>query len=454
MFVNRETEIARLRHVLNSDTAQLVVIYGRRRCGKSTLLRHIMDDDSVYFSADMREAPLQIKTLSERIEKIIPGFAAPVYPGWDSLFRSMNVALKKRFTICIDEFPYLVKNSPELPSVLQNIHDDASHSNYNLIICGSSQMMMQGLVLNSKAPLYGRAGEIMKVHPMPVACLKRYLGISATEAVTEYSIWGGVPRYWEIRKASDTLDAALSHHVVNQYGLLADEPERLFSDEARTSVQAYTLLSLIGSGYHRISEMAARIGKPATHLSGVLAFLTELRYIRREIPFGESLRSTRKTLYKIDDPFLNFWFTFIVAEKSRIDLGLTSQAMKRIKNRLPSYVASVWEELCRKSVPFLNLDMEFNPASRWWGRGIDGNPMEIDLLAGSADGKVLLAGECKWTEKAYINKLSDELAKKAANLPFADGRTVIMALFLKNKPVVSPSGLFIFGPEEVVDALK
>ena len=148
MFVNRETEIARLERVLDSDTAQLVVIYGRRRCGKSTLLKRVINDTAVYFSADMREAPLQIKALAERIEKFLPGFANPVYPGWDSLFRSLNTALRSRITLCIDEFPYLVKNSPELPSILQNLYDDKSHSNFNIILCGSSQMMMRGLVLS------------------------------------------------------------------------------------------------------------------------------------------------------------------------------------------------------------------------------------------------------------------------------------------------------------------
>ena len=137
MFVNRETEIARLERVLDSDTAQLVVIYGRRRCGKSTLLKRVMDDNAVYFSADMREAPLQINALAQRIEKFIPGFANPIYPGWDSLFRSLNTALRSRITLCLDEFPYLVKNSPELPSILQNVHDDGAHSNYNIILCGS-----------------------------------------------------------------------------------------------------------------------------------------------------------------------------------------------------------------------------------------------------------------------------------------------------------------------------
>ena len=146
MFVNRETEIARLKKVLGSDISKLVVIFGRRRCGKSTMLKKVLNDDAVYFSADMREAPLQINALAQRIENIIPGFASPVYPGWDSLFRSLNASLKSRITLCLDEFPYLVKNSPELPSILQNLYDDKAHSNFNIILCGSSQMMMRGLV--------------------------------------------------------------------------------------------------------------------------------------------------------------------------------------------------------------------------------------------------------------------------------------------------------------------
>jgi hypothetical protein len=454
VFVNRETEIARLERVLGSDTAQLVVIYGRRRCGKSTLLKRVMNDIAVYFSADMREAPLQINALVQRIEKFIPGFANPVYPGWDSLFRSLNTSLRRRITLCLDEFPYLVKNSPELPSILQNIHDDGAHSNFNIILCGSSQMMMHGLVLDSHAPLYGRADEIMKIQPMSATHLRRFLGLSAIETVTEYSIWGGVPRYWEIRKASGSLDVTLSEHLVNQYGLLTDEPERLFSDEIRTSVQAFTLLSLIGSGCHRLSELAACTGKPSTHLSRALAFLTELQYIRREIPFGESSRSTKRSLYKIHDPFLNFYFTFIVPEKSRIDLGLSSQVLKEIKKRMPQYTSTIWEELCRRAVPFIITDDEFNPASRWWGKGIDGVPLEIDVVSESTSKKSLLVGEAKWTENKDVTRVADELIRKSANLPIVYNHKVLLVLFVKHKPSVTPPGILIFGPEDILEGLR
>ena len=452
MFVNRKVEISRLRHTLALGKAQLIVIYGRRRCGKSTMLKHIMDKNMIYFSADMNDTPVQIRAFAEQVERTLPGFAAPVYPDWNSLFRSLDRSLKERITVCIDEFPYLVKNSPGLPSVLQNIHDDEAHNNFHLILCGSSQTMMQDIVLNSKAPLYGRAGEIMKIGPMTPYYLMEYLGTTASEAVSEYSIWGGVPRYWEIRKSSGSLDSALRQHVINQYGLLAEEPERLFSDEIRTSVQVYTLLTLIGSGCHRISEIAGRMGKPATHLSGVLGFLTDLKYIRREIPFGEDFRSTKKSLYKIDDPFLNFWFNFVVPAKSSIDLGLTSQVMKRINSRLPLFISFAWENMCRQSLPFLIKKLEFGPASRWWGKDVDGNALEIDIISESADKKTLLIGEAKWTDKNDIKNEVKILTEKASRLTMTKGKELILALFLKNKTEIPSGDFLIFGPDDVVEA--
>ena len=289
---------------------------------------------------------------------------------------------------------------------------------------------------------------------MSAAHMRKFLGLSAIEAVTEYGIWGGIPRYWEIRKASGGLDETLREHLVNQYGLLNDETERLFSDEIRTSVQAFTLLSLIGSGCHRLSELAARSGKPATHLSGALAFLTELRYIRREVPFGESLRSTKRSLYKIDDPFLNFYFKFIVPEKSRIDLGLSSQVLAEIKKRMPQYTSTIWEELCRRSVPFIIKNVEFNPASRWWGKGLDGAPLEIDVVSESTDKKNLLVGEAKWTEKMDLTRDAEEVIRKSVNLPIVDKHKIIPVLFVKHKPAVSPPGILIFGPEEIIGGLK
>jgi len=166
------------------------------------------------------------------------------------------------------------------------------------------------------------------------------------------------------------------------------------------------------------------------------------------------VRSTRRTLYKIEDPFLNFWFTFIIAEKSRIDLGLSSQVVKRVERNLSSFTAAAWEELCRRAVPFLMEAESYSPASRWWGNGTDGRQMEIDIVSESGNGKTLLVGEAKWTEVTDIRRDIKNLMAKAVRLPFLKGRNITPVLFLRNKLKTLPAGLIVFGPDEVVDAFN
>jgi AAA+ ATPase superfamily predicted ATPase len=451
MFVNRKNERARLERALADEKPQLIVVYGRRRCGKSTLLREVLPQNSIYFSADMREKPLQIMALANQIGEMIPGFSKPVYPDWESLLNSLNRNLQKRITLCLDEFPYLVKNSPELPSVIQRIIDEKGHENYNLILCGSSQQMMYGLALDGSSPLYGRSDEIIRVKPMNIHHLREYLQIPSMEVIAEYGIWGGVPRYWELRKQSVHFEDAVRRHLLDQNGVLYEEPERLFSDEMRTSVQAFSVLSLIGAGCHRMSEIAGRLGKPATQLSRLLGFLNDLGYIRREIPFGESIRSTKKSLYKIDDPFLNFYFTFLLPNKSRLDFGLTDLVWDDIAGQYDGYLSLLWEDLCRNCIPFLEVEgTRFNPAERWWGNGLDGKPMELDIVAESTDHKILLIGEAKWSERISPKEINASLNQKWLNLPFKKPRKVVKAVFSKVPAGIPHPELKQFGPEEVV----
>jgi uncharacterized protein len=219
----------------------------------------------------------------------------------------------------------------------------------------------------------------------------------------------------------------------------------------RTSVQAFSVLSLIGAGCHRISEIAGRLGKPATQLSRLLGFLTDLGYIRREIPFGESVRSSKRSLYKIDDPFLNFYFTFLVLNKSRLEFGLADDVFHDISRNYDKYLSGLWEVLCRNAVPFIEIDNNrFNPASRWWGNGIDGKPMEIDLMAESADKKTLLVGEVKWSDKVTPNEVKMSLDRKCANLPFMGTKQIIKTVFLKEKPALAIPGELVFLPDDIL----
>lgn len=164
-FVDRIDETARLKDALGKETSSLVVLYGRRRLGKSTLIKKVLSDNDVYFLADRSEGQHQRTLLSKVIAQLFPDFDKLTYPDWESMFRAINYRTERRFILCLDEFPCLVEQSPELPSVLQKLVDE-KQLKYNLVLCGSSQNMMYGLFLDATAPLYGRADEIIKLTPI------------------------------------------------------------------------------------------------------------------------------------------------------------------------------------------------------------------------------------------------------------------------------------------------
>ena len=454
-FVDRHKEIKRISTCLRIKHGKVIVVYGRRRCGKSTLLRRLIRRHDVYFAADLREKYLQITALAQSIENVIPGFSKVAYPDWEALFLNLNNILKNTITVCIDEFPYLVKNSPELPSILQKIIDGKENNKYHLILCGSSQQMMHSITLDSTSPLYGRCDEILKINPMSITYLKEFLKVDNVQAVKEYGIWGGVPRYWELRDSQRSFENAVKNHLLNPDGILFEEPERLFLDEMRTSVQTLSVLSLIGMGSHRISEIAGRLRKPATQLSRLFNLLIDLGYIEREIPFGESAKSSKRSLYKIKDPFMSFYFTFILPNKSRLAFGLIDRVWDEIKTRYDSYISYQWENLCRQAVPFLTLNnKQFNPAARWWGSGNDHTAMEIDIVAESSDKTSILVGEVKWSESISYKKLCKQLQYKSENLPFAGNRHIIKVLFLKKMPKTIDKNTIVLTPADVVNAFN
>lgn len=213
-FVDRIEEIARLRDALSREKSSLVVVYGRRWLGKSTLIKRVLSDSDVYFLADRSEGQHQRTLLAKVVAQVFPDFDKLTYPDWESLFRAVNYRTDKRFTLCLDEFPYLVEQSPELPSVLQKLVDE-KQLKYNLVLCGSSQNMMYGLFLDSTAPLYGRADEIMRLTPIHLPYIQEALNLEAVGAVEEYAVWGGVPRYWELRENRNSLSDALWHNILS-----------------------------------------------------------------------------------------------------------------------------------------------------------------------------------------------------------------------------------------------
>ena len=450
-FVDRITETSRLQRLLQANAPTFVVVRGRRRLGKSTLIKRVLQESDIYYEADKTTAANQWSQIAVMAAQIYPGLDMVTYTSWEALLKAINYRVTTRITVCLDEFPYLVNVSPELPSVIQKLVD-SGELRYNLILCGSSQRMMYDLLYDESAPLFGRAAADFKLNPLRLPYLQEALGLSAEDAITEYAIWGGVPRYWMLREQAETLHDTLMQHVMSSQGILYEEPQHLFRDDVSDIVKISTLMAIVGKGANRLREIAARLQESATNLSRPLNKLIDLGYLEREIPFGESAKTTKRTLYRIADPYLDFYYRFVAPNHSFIELERYAPVNAQLAASLNSHVARWWETVCRNAITGNTIDgITFGEARRWWGSIIvDGKPqdVELDVVAESIDRKYILLGECKWTGGEDAEMLTARLQHLATALPFAQGKKVIYKLFLRQEPIHSINNHLL--PEDII----
>lgn len=459
-FLDRKDEIAELKRVENpAAPAKFVVVYGRRRLGKSTLIKRVLTAEDVYYMAVDLVDNVQLEMLQELLSKKYREIGMAKFSGWEELLLMLNRLTDHKFTLCLDEFPYMVKHSPELPSILQRILDTKTLK-YNLVVCGSSQRMMQEMILGQSEPLYGRADAILDVRPIPLPYLQEGLHLDAISTIEEYSVWGGVPRYWELREEYGSLADAVRGMLLGPTTVLYDEPKKLFLDDMKVTVQSESLMAVIAGGANRLSEIASRMGRDGTSLSAPLDRLIQMTYIRREIPFGDSPKKSKKGIYRINDPMMDFYYSFIMPNMSSLARGRKYIVMEEIERGFSGYVSRHWEHLCREAVSGSHMfGRRWGEAARWWGtvaRDEKGTfrEMEFDVIAESTDGKALLVGECKWTNPEVAAELHRKLVDKVSRLPFAKGKEIVTVLFLKNEPKDSAEDISIMYPQDVINAMR
>lgn len=444
-FLDRKDEFARLDRVAASEESGLAVVYGRRRVGKTRLLlewtkRHA----GLYTVADQSAAEMQRRYFAEALSEVLPGFAEVDYRDWRSLLSRLAREAQLagwQGPLVFDELPYLVLASPELPSVLQRwIDHEARAARLKIAVAGSSQRMMQGFVLSGEAPLFGRAKEILEIQPLSPVCLREVFDVPDGVRWGElYTAWGGIPRYWELaEEAGGDVPSQVDRLVLDPLGPLHREPDRLLLEEVPSALETRPLLDAIGAGAHRVSEIAGRLGRPATSMARPLDRLLGLGLIRRELPFGEDEKSSKRALYKIADPFFRLWFRVVAPYRAQLASG-TPAARRQILARFwDSLCAQSWEELCRQQVPRLPAEKPlgalgpWGPASRWW----HGAQPEWDLVSDSLDGRRVLLGEVKWSARPFDSRTLESALRELAVRPAPPlpprlaGAELIRALFV------------------------
>ena len=435
-FLDRIDEMGRLDGTLRRP-GLFAVIWGRRRVGKSRLLiewsrRH----GGLYTVADQSAPTVQRRYLAAAVAERFPGFADVEYPDWHSLLARLAAEADRigwRGPFVMDELPHLIAADPGIAGVLQNWLDRPERR-LCVVVSGSSLHMMHGAILDAGAPLYGRASEAFAVRPLKPGYLSEVFAVDeARDLVSMYALWGGMPRYWELAEPfGRDLEAAVDALVLDPAGPLHGEPDRLLLEETPPATALRPLLDTIGAGVHRVSEIAGRLGRPASSLSRPLASLIEMQFVRREIPFGSSPRSSKRSLYRIDDPFMRLWFRVVAPHRAALAEAPRETRLHYWHRYRSSLEAQAWEELCRMAVPMLHrADVPlarlgpFEPARRYW----HGNRPEIDVAALSLDGERLLMGEAKWRMKADAGWKPAPRAPLEA-LPGAAKATAVQTLFV------------------------
>lgn len=425
-FLDRHDELARLDRIASSDEAGLAVVYGRRRVGKTRLLLEwTWKHGGLYTVADQSVADLQRGYFAEAVGGVLPGFAEVEYRDWRTLLSRLAreaQAAGWRGPLVFDELPYLVLASPELPSVLQRwIDHEARVARLQVAIAGSSQRMMHGIALSGDAPLFGRAREILEIQPLPPLYLREAFDVPDGVRWGElFTAWGGIPRYWELaQEEGGDVMSQVDRLALDPLGPLHREPDRLLLEEVPSALETRPLLDAIGAGAHRVSEIAGRLGRPATSVARPLDRLLGLGLVRREVPFGEDEKSSKRALYKIADPFFRLWFRVVAPYRAQLASG-TPAARRQILARFwDSLCAQSWEDLCRQQVPRLASESPlgrlgpWGPASRWW----QGAQPEWDAVSESIDGGRVLLGEAKWSGRPFDRRALEQALRELTARP-------------------------------------
>jgi uncharacterized protein len=436
MFIDREQELATLEKRYRSQQAELFVLYGRRRVGKTELLRAFCRNRRhIFFVADLSSEALLLETFSRAIGESLLGPGTPLsFASWDAAFEYLAGAAKdERLVIVLDEFGYLAQTNPAFPSILQRLWDThLSRTQVFLILCGSTISLMEREVLTYRAPLYGRRTGQVLLSPLAFQFLAEFFPRYRPEdLITSYAILGGTPAY--LRQFDDSLpvSANIEQSVLTSQTYLYDEARFLLLQEVREPRSYFAILEAMARGNTRPNEISqtAGLGGGASAMPYIKT-LMDLHLVERRVPVTElHPHKSRKGQYRISDPFFRFWFRFVYPYRSALEEGRPGQVLERhILPNLDQFTSYTFEEVCRQHIWQRELPFAPERVGAWWSpRG------EIDVVAVSDEASAVLVGECKWSVKPVGVNVLEDLQRAAQHLQHEGGwRRVYFALFSRS----------------------
>ncbi len=455
MFVDREKELSKLLEISESKKAELILIYGRRRVGKSRLLvefknRMKKTKNSLYFLADTSKNILDI--LSSQIKDEFVKFTT-----WEDFFDF--ICRSKYEIIIIDEFQYLYQVNKAWPTMLQRWWEKIKETNKKIILCGSIISTIYKISKGYGSALYGRKTYEMQITPLKFKSIKNFLKhYNFENLIKAYAIVGGIPRYLEEFDSNLDVEENIRKKIVDKNAFLYNEPTNLLFEEFRDPTQYISIILAITQGYTKFNEIATMSKIEGHKLPKYLLVLERINIIEKEVSVTEKKIKTKTTRYNIKDNFYRFWFRFIFRNKSMIELGLENEVFSTIKKELNSYIGRRFEDLCKES--FVPAEIfTFTKVGRWWHKD-----KEIDIVALNEKTKQILFGECKWKSNANAKKILSELREKSKYVDWNNEKRkeyfVIFAKSFKNKKKFEKEtkkrkeNVFLFDLKDIEKLLK
>ena len=404
-FIGRKREMEKLESDYSRDSS-FVVIYGRRRVGKTTLIKEFLKDKTAFYFLATEEIESQsMKRLAGVVARTTKNrlLQNATFTDWLDLFQVIaDYEPEKKKVFVIDEFPYLVKTNSAFPSILQNAWDEVlKDKNVMLILSGSLIGMMQKHALSYDSPLYGRRTSQMRLAPLLFTDIYAVQSLSFTESVEQYAVTGGVPKYLEFFEDGRELTEQIKDAVLSKNGFLYEEPFFLLKSESMTAVNYFSIIKAIADGNHKIGKIAGVLGIESSKLTPYLSTLSDLGFVEKRTPVTEkNPEKSRNGLYFIADNFIRFWFKYVYPYKGELELDNMQIVLEEMKKDFETkFVAFAYEDICKDI--FANLCkrgvVDFVPSriGAYWLNDYTGDT-EIDVMAVDNQNKRIFAGECKY----------------------------------------------------------
>ncbi|MCU4742344.1 ATP-binding protein [Natronoglomus mannanivorans] len=459
-FVDRTAELERLTSLYESSEAELAVIYGRRRLGKTELVKHSLRDrtDVVFYQARQKTRALQLDQFVERASATFSGIT-DIRREWEPLITYLAA---QNATLVLDEFPYLIEEDESLPSVLQALFDhEFDDSSSTIVLVGSSISMMEEAALLGNSPLYGRASVKLDITQLPFDAAMEFFDqpYSHEEQILLWGIFGGTPYYLEEAATGESIGDAVFESILTQHGPLHDDPEFVLRMELTDPTRYFAILESIAGGATTRNEIAQAAGIDSNQLSKYLSRLERLRLVERHVPITERKERSRRGRYRLLDPLFRFWFRFVYGSGTRYDdLGQDSFS-SLVEPELADFVSSEFERLCQRALRPLFPEQTLVDVGQWWYQ-----EHEVDVV-GLTNERTLVAGECKFQQSPVGYSAFAQLEGHVDELRWtpADGsdRICEYALFSRSgfepsveETAVDRDDLHLFDLDDVVAALE